>query len=202
MTRPVLAIDADGVMLDLHHGVSVAWERAFGMPPREKDPHAYWPQDRWDIGPLEGEAAARFRACFDEPFWSALPALPGAIDACTRLHDAGHELVCITALRPHLQEARLRNLRSLGFPIERVIAVGSTEGARSPKADAIELVDPVAFVDDYLPYLRGLPPKVHTALVVRAATGSPNTGEELSLAKSIHRDLADFADHWLSREAR
>ena len=47
--------------------------------------------------------------------------------------------------------------------------------------------------------MRGLPGHVHTALVLRAPNGSPNTGADMALAKSVHGDLADFADHWLSR---
>ena len=40
---------------------------------------------------------------------------------------------------------------------------------------------------------------VHTALVLRAPNGSPNSGPELALARSIHQDLPGFADYWLSR---
>ena len=199
MNKPVLALDADGVLVDLHAAVAMAWERAFGERPRERDPLAYWPKDRWQIEWPQGDALDRFRACFDEELWSSLPALPGAVDACHRLHDAGHELVCVTALRPHLESARLRNLRTLGFPIERVIATGSTEGERSPKAEAISALAPAAFVDDYLPYLRGIPSSVHAALVLRAPNGTPNTGEEMRLAHSLHEDLAGFAAHWLGR---
>ena len=56
---------------------------------------------------------------------------------------------------------------------------------------------PVAFVDDYVAYLRGIPTEVHTALVLRAPNGSPNVGDELKLARSVHQDLAAFATHWL-----
>ena len=61
----------------------------------------------------------------------------------------------------------------------------------------IAALRPVAFVDDYIPYLRGMPTEVHCALVLRAPHGSPNVGEELRLARSQHQDLAAFADHWL-----
>jgi hypothetical protein len=93
--------------------------------------------------------------------------------------------------------ARLDNLKALGFPIRRVLATGHVEGERSPKADAIEALRPVAFVDDYIAYMRGVPAYVHTALVLRAPNGSPNVGDELRLARSVHQDLAGFADHWL-----
>ena len=147
---------------------------------------------------LDAARMQRFKAEFGEHFWSTVPAMAGAIEACHRLHDAGHELVCVSALELRYQAARLRNLRDLGFPIERVIATGHDDTGRSPKAAAIEELRPAAFVDDYLPYLRGVRDDVHTALVIRAPNGSPNTGEELRLARSVHQDLAAFAGHWLN----
>ncbi len=126
-----------------------------------------------------------------------MPAIDGAIDACHRLHDAGFELVCVSALDAPFEAARLRNLRDHGFPIERVIATGNATGERSPKADAITELDPEVFVDDYLPYFRGIPEHVHTALVLRAPNGSPNFGDELRLARSTHDDLGRFASSWL-----
>jgi phosphoglycolate phosphatase-like HAD superfamily hydrolase len=200
MARPLIALDADGVLLDFHLGYASAWERAFGVVPAERDPLAYWPMDRWDVERLpDAERRGRFRAAFDAHFWTTVPAIAGAVEACHRLHDAGHELVCVSALDLEFEAARLRNLRDLGFPIERVIATGNAAGERSPKAEAIEALRPIAFVDDYLPYLRGLPGDVHTALVLRGPNGSPNVGAELSLAKSIHDDLSGFASHWLAR---
>ncbi|GAA4414797.1 HAD family hydrolase [Quisquiliibacterium transsilvanicum] len=201
MPKPLIALDADGVLLDFHLGYAGAWERAFGERPRERDPLAYWPMDRWEVDRLDEAGRARMRAVLDEHFWSTMPPLPGAVDACHRLHDAGFELVCVSALESAYEAARLRNLRDRGFPIERVIATGNASETRSPKADAIEALRPVAFVDDYLPYLRGVPGQVHTALVLRAPNGSPNTGEEVTtLARSVHQDLVEFVDHWLAQE--
>ena len=199
MARPLIALDADGVLLDLHLGYASAWQRAFGHAPAERDPLAYWPMDRWQVERLDGQRRAKFRAVFDEHFWSTMPAIPGAIDACHRLQQAGFDLVCVSALDLEFEAARLRNLRELGFPIERVIATGNAEGERSPKADAIESLRPVAFVDDYVQYMRGVPEHVHTALVLRAPNGSPNVGADMALAKSVHPNLAGFAEHWLAR---
>jgi phosphoglycolate phosphatase-like HAD superfamily hydrolase len=203
MNRPILAIDADGVLVDLHIGYARAWQAAFGERLVERDPQAYWPMDRWGVGPIDAEQRLQLRAQFERPeLWASLPAIEGAVDACHRLFDAGYELVCVTALESRFQRARLDNLKSLGFPIRRVIATGHVEGERSPKADAIAALRPVAFVDDYIAYLRGMPTEVHTALVLRAPNGSPNVGDELKLARSVHQDLADFADHWLGTPAR
>ena len=199
MARPLIALDADGVLLDFHLGYASAWQRAFGRAPAERDPLAYWPMDRWRVERLDAAQRVTFRAAFDEHFWTTVPAIDGAIEACHRLHRAGFDLVCVSALEAEFEAARLRNLRALGFPIGRVIATGNAEGKRSPKADAIEVLQPVAFVDDYAPYMRGVPRHVHTALVLRAPNGSPNVGAELALAKSVHADLAAFTDHWLKR---
>jgi len=199
MARPLIALDCDGVLLDFTLGYASAWQRAFGHAPAERDPLAYWPMDRWHVERLDTAQRAVFRAAFDEHFWTTMPPISGALEACHRLNEAGFDLVCVSALELAFESARLRNLRDLGFPIERVIATGNAEGARSPKVDAIETLRPIAFVDDYIAYLRGMPEHVHTALVLRAPNGSPNVGAELSLAKSVHDDLAAFTDHWLSR---
>jgi hypothetical protein len=195
----VIALDADGVLLDFHRGYAGAWERAFGSAPLERDPDAYWPIDRWQVDRLDAERRTHFRRHFDDRFWSTVPVIAGALEACQRLHDAGFDLVCVSALDVEYEDARLRNLRDHGFPIERVVATGNAEGDRSPKAQAIVHLKPLAFVDDYLPYLRGLPADVHTALVLRALNGSPNAGADMVLAKSVHRDLGDFAQFWLTR---
>jgi len=199
MARPLIALDADGVLLDFHLGYASAWQRAFGVAPAERDPLAYWPMDRWEVDRLDPARRLQFRAAFDEHFWTTVPAIAGAVDACHRLRDAGFDLVCVSALELEFEAARLRNLRDLGFPIERVIATGNAAGERSPKADTIAALQPIAFVDDYVPYMRGVPAHVHTALITRAPNGSPNTGVDMALAKSIHDDLAGFADHWLAR---
>ncbi|MDQ6628434.1 MAG: HAD family hydrolase [Pseudomonadota bacterium] len=199
MVKSVLALDADGVLLDFHLGYAGAWQRAFGSAPKERDALAYWPMDRWHVDRLDDVRRAHFRQHFDHAFWTTVPAMVGAVEACHRLHDAGFDLVCVSALDSQFEASRLRNLRELGFPIERVIATGNAAGERSPKADAIAALDPQAFVDDYLPYMRGIPAHVHSALILRAPNGSPNQGAELVLAKSVHEDLAGFADYWLAR---
>ena len=201
MKKPVIALDADGVLLDYHAAYARAWERAFGTYPRERDPQAYWAVDRWAVELLEGERLTHFSSCFDEALWSSMLPIAGALEACLALHDAGHTLVCVSALDARHADARSRNLREAGFPIEIVVATGHASVNRSSKADAIATLRPVAFVDDYLPHLVGIDPAVHTALVTRQPNGSPNTGENLSAARSLHADLGDFARWWLEKHS-
>lgn len=198
--KPRIALDADGVLLDYHVAYRQAWAKAFGTLPAVRDPQAYWPLDRWDVRRLEGAELATFRDCFDHLYWSSIPAIPGALDACHALVAAGYELVCVSAIEAGFHGARLKNLRDVGFPIERLIATANDGGEVSPKAAALHELKPVAFVDDFLPYLRGIPSDVHAALILREPNGSPNTGENLVWAHSRHRDLADFAKWWLAQE--
>ncbi|HYD62837.1 MAG TPA: HAD family hydrolase [Noviherbaspirillum sp.] len=200
--KPIIALDADGVLLDYHHAYARAWAKAFGTLPSLRDPLAYWPIDRWDVRRLAGDELAQFRACFDHQYWSTIPAIAGAVDACHALVAAGYELVCVSAIEAQFEMARLQNLRDGGFPIARVIATSHAGIDVSPKAVALRELKPVAFVDDFLPYLRGIPAQIHAALVLREPNGSPNAGDGLAWAHSQHADLAAFAAWWLNRQER
>lgn len=195
----VIALDADGVLLDYHHAYAQAWSKAFGSRPALRDPQAYWPIDRWNVQRLTGVELDHFRTYFDEHYWSSIPAIPGALEACCALSSAGFELVCVSAIQEQFQVARLDNLRRCGFPIERVIATSNAGLYISPKAAALQELKPIAFVDDFLPYLRGIPADVHAALILREPNGSPNVGDDLALAHSCHMDLAEFANWWINR---
>jgi phosphoglycolate phosphatase-like HAD superfamily hydrolase len=198
MQNRIIALDADGVLLDYNLGYAAAWKRAFGIYPKEVDPNAYWAQNRWDVERLDGDRLEHFRASFDETFWESLYALPGAIQACKDLKSAGYLLVCVSALTGRFVAARKRNLRQLGFPIETVIATGKYAEGMSPKAVALNLLSPAVFVDDYLPYMAGVRPGIHRALITRDPNGSPNAGEALQSVASKHNNLKEFSDWWLS----
>lgn len=203
--QPVLALDADGVLLDYHAGYRLAWKEAFGEWLSEEDPSAYWAPDRWGARRLTDQAELdHLRSCFDAQFWSSLPAMEGALKACQDLDAAGYRLVCVTALSPNFTRERLGNLKALGFPIEEVVATGEhweimagSESPLSPKARSLREINPVAFVDDHAPFLRGVPTSVHCALVLGSPNGSPNVGADLELAHSQHTSLLDFSKYWL-----
>lgn len=69
----------------------------------------------------------------------------------------------------------------------------------SPKAAALWELQPVVFVDDFLPYLRSIPDNIHAVLILRELNGSPNVGANLGWAHSRHTDLANFTLWWLNR---
>ncbi len=195
-----IALDCDGVLLDYNTAYSKAWFNVFGERLVLNNPRSYWPMERWNARRLVSNELEQFRSAFDVEFWSTIPAVPGALEACERLADQGYNLVCVTALPERFADARAQNLQDLGFPISRVITTGAEIAGGSPKAQTIAELSPVAFVDDYAPYLVGVVPPVHLALILRDPVGSPNVGELLDIPDSSHADLLDFANWWLSRE--
>ena len=199
MTKPLIALDCDGVLLDLNLAYAKAWHGYSGSYPTEVDPDGYWHFNRWDVPRLSGEQLEHFRQFFDAEFWSSVPPIEGAVEACLRLHESGHELVCVTALEDKFADARLTNLRAHGFPIDRVYATGHQAGTVSPKAEVIHQLRPAAFVDDYLPYLDGINAEIHTALILRGPNGSPNVGPALATVNSTHADLTKFSEWWLRK---
>lgn len=201
--KAVIALDGDGVLFDYHQAYQEAWAKAFGAIPAVRDPQAYWPLDRFEVRRVAGEEMTLFRRQFNEEFWSSIPPISGAVDACHALAAAGFELVCVSAIDPIYQAARQENLRKCGFPIDRVIATSNKVTIDlSPKAQALRDLEPVAFVDDYLPFLKGIPAHIHAALILREPNGSPNAGEDLVHAHSRHADLAGFAAWWLEEVAQ
>lgn len=91
-----------------------------------------------------------FYAVWDVEAWRTMPVVDGSLEACHRLHQAGYELVCVTSMAPQFTNDRLENLRSHGFPIDRVISTGydGENPSNNPKRKVIEELHPIVFVDD------------------------------------------------------
>ena len=203
MSRPIIAIDADGVLVDYNTAYAGAWERAFGSRPQEADPTAYLAINRWDVPWLDPADVVKFRTVFDFEYWSTIPAMPGAIDATKMLYNAGYELTCVSAVPNEWAAARLQNLHDLGMPIRTVFGVDATSKPvdRSPKADILAKLKPVAFIDDYLPYFNGVT-GTHRALLDRSPMAADNPKKKfehlLSSVDSTHANLFDFACWWVA----
>lgn len=196
-TKKLIALDADGVLLDYNAAYAIAWKNTFGTLPKEVNPNAYWPIDRYGVPRLSGADLSKFRNSFDEKFWSSIPLIDGAKEACFSLLRLGYELICITALPAKFLDARRANLIEHGLPIKEVRAVEHSESVViSPKADLLNELMPCAFVDDYLPYFKGVSKKIHKALVLREQDGSPNVGDGLVSITTSHENLLSFAKFW------
>lgn len=96
------------------------------------------------------EEKAAFEEVWTEWGWRSMPTYDRSVEACHRLHQAGYELVCVTAMPCKFIAHRLENFRAHGFPIDRVIsgAYDPVNFNYNPKKAIIEELHPVAFVDD------------------------------------------------------
>jgi hypothetical protein len=83
------------VLLDYNGAYPSAWSKAFGETPVLADPLAYHPVDRWGVPRLEGTRLEQLRRAFDHEFWSSIEPMPGALEACEKLVNAGFDLVRI-----------------------------------------------------------------------------------------------------------
>ena len=68
MVKPIIALDADGVLLNYHVAYRNAWYKAFNQLPALKDSNAYWPIDRWEVRKLDGDELIHFRSFFNKKF--------------------------------------------------------------------------------------------------------------------------------------
>jgi phosphoglycolate phosphatase-like HAD superfamily hydrolase len=207
MPQPLIALDADGVLLDYHAGYAMAWQNAFGETLSVRDPQGYHPMQYWNVPQLSAEGQQHLRQYgFTEEVWSTMPALPGAVLACQQLRELGYRLECVTALPAKWQQARAVNLAQLGFELDAVHAVGierhgADKVAGNPKRDCIAHLAPAFFVDDYLAYFQGVPTGVWRALIDVRPNGSPNHDPALEPPHSRHPSLLAFA-LWRMRQQR
>lgn len=199
-SRPVesllIALDADGVLLDYNRQFGKVWGDHFGQAPVCVEPRAYHATTYWGVQAPANDHP--FWSAFDQGGWSSMPAMDGAVEACQRLVAAGHRLVCVTSMPTHREAERLANLKALGFPIERVIATGHCKDkTANPKKAAIEALGPDWFVDDELRKLKELL-AVRCVLVDPEHPDSPNEGQDSSYLAMRVRNLAEFADRLLA----
>lgn len=194
--KRIIALDADGVLLDYNKTAARVWERAFGVYPAMRDPKAYHFRNVYAMDLVDDGMRAKYYATFARIGWRNMPAMPGAVEACQRLHDMGYELQVVSSMPTAFAAQRRDNLRDLGMPIAGVTATGRAKGGGNPKMAALLDFMPVAFVDDLLCNFEGVHDKMHCALIHWDSVDNPNEAHEHVLKASTHTDMLDFADYW------
>lgn len=193
----LIALDADGVLVNYNEAFGRMWERFFNTKLTCVEPRAYHATTYWGVEAPEFNHP--FWEFFDNHGWEDMPAMPDAVDACHRLVEAGHRLVCVTSMPSHRHASRLANLRALGFPIDQVIATGHcADRTANPKKAAIEALGPDWFVDDELRKLKDLP-GVKCVLVDPVHPDTPNAGQDDRYLALRVPSLAAFTDYLISR---
>lgn len=197
VNRPIIALDADGVLLNYNIAYGAIYMEHFGATLEVVDTTAYHATNYWGV--RNPERGHPFWDIFAAKGWRNMQAMAGAREACELLHEAGYKLVCVTSMPSDKQADRLANLQELGFPIEEVVATGSRFGfAGNPKKEAIEALKPLYFVDDELRKLKDLPASVRCVLVDPQHPDSPNTGQEDGHLHMRVASLLEFAHQLLA----
>lgn len=186
--KPVIALDADGVLLDYHTAV-IKLMKELGQEP-ELDLPCYDLNNQIKNCPPKGH---EFWKLFREKGWEIMDPLPGAQAACHWLHDNGFKLVCVSALPPKNADNRLKNLRKLGLPIEKVYATGTSRGDVfvNPKKNIISSIGASVFVDDDYRYLSDVK-SCQRVLIDRGFHDSPNKKFDIHRTVNVHSSLYEW----------
>jgi hypothetical protein len=174
--KPLIALDADGVLLDYNAHFSQVWQKAFGETLTTQCEPRYHATHQYGVSLSNERTRQAFFDAFDERAWESLPALPGAVQATQLLSNLGFSLVCVTSMPSKYAQARHTNLKNLGMPIEAVYATGRdrSQPNENPKKSTIDRLSPVYFVDDLIENFLGLSSHVQKILLHKSAPDSPN----------------------------
>lgn len=154
-----IALDVDGVLVNYRLAYAKRWQRAFGVLPAVKNPNGYKLWDHLDIEYLDPKRLEHFESFNDSEYWTTMPIIPSALQACHDLHAAGHELIAVTACPYWFADERAENLKA--FPLTEIYCVGNEESRGrthviSPKAEILAELKPDSFVDDFIDYFSGV----------------------------------------------
>lgn len=148
---------------------------------------------------MNDEEKAEFDRQWDSEGWRSMPIHDGAIDACHLLHNAGYELVCVTAMPSRFIEHRRENFRAHGFPIEQVLSSGydAHNFHFNPKRRIIEELNPVIFVDDLRRNFKDIQ-DVQTKFVFidHQCPDDPNANEQI-FYHAKYSSLIEFVEEFL-----
>lgn len=191
--RKILALDADGVVLDYNAQACSMWEKAFGsqVQPRDHPTGHHFPQRFHTERLAIPEDYLHFQKVFAaNDGWRTMRALPHALEGCRLLDRAGYDIHIVTAMPLEYQHQRVENLANLGFPIAKVHATGRGDGWNNPKKEILLQLKPVAFLDDLLDNFREVNHLLHCGLL--DWHGLTN---ETSLQASTHQNVMQFAQY-------
>ena len=225
LPKPIIALDADGVLLDYRLSFGSIYNHHFKVELEVKDPNAFHADQFWGVETPERDALF-WKDFITQDAWGKMEALPGAVEACHKLVELGFELVCVTSMPFEYQDRRLHNLQELGFPIERVIAVGKNSknldvanhpieakaeqaGEKhpnrpfkdplfNPKKVAIDDLKPEWFVDDEFRKLQGIE-GVGLVLLDPGYSDTPNVNVSPNHVSVQVENLLEFST-WLERK--
>jgi len=142
VNKPLIVLDADGVLLDLNE----AWRRQAEIILNKTislQSNCFEMTSRYALSPKEEEIV------WENLVWYNFPPIPTAVNAIKALINSGFSLHVVTAIAFPNHQSRKEDLVKLGVKVENIHCVGFNES----KIDALTKLSPIAFVDDRLKYV-------------------------------------------------
>ena len=187
-----IVLDADGVLLDYNERMARIYEKALGRTLSVvKESHHFTTMYGVTFTPEDKKAVF---ALFDTEGWTNMPAIKGSVEATQALHNAGHELVCLSSMPAQFVEARTSNFKTLGIPLERVIGSGRDDQDTNPKAAHLIELQPDIFVDDQLRNFKDVPDSICKVWIDNKYHDSPDVGLDTSVADFRFHSLKEFSE--------
>ncbi len=155
MTKPIMLIDCDMVLLNFNKAIANAYKDKFNKELKLVDPQAFKAIKMYGLDALPPEEQTFMKTVTDDPkFWQTMPPMDGAVEFSQKL--AEHfELVILTSMPVRFEEDRMKNLQDLGMPISRVVAVARIND-ENPKKALAQGIGAVLFIDDLAHNFTGL----------------------------------------------
>lgn len=187
----IIVLDADGVLLDYNQKMADICEKALGIKlGKMKHFHHFTNAANFKMTKLQ---AKEVFALFDIQGWNSMPAIEGSVEACKALHQAGHQLVCLSSMPERFIKDRQANLLNLGMPVEKVIGSGRDDSETNPKAAHLQEIRPDIFVDDQLRNFQNIPSNICKVWIDHRYSDCPNLGMDRSIADFRFLSLHEFS---------
>lgn len=194
----IIALDGDGVLFDYNEMYAQVWEKAFGKKPEKNPVRAYHVRNQYAMDFMSADHKKHFHDVFSTHGWENMMPLPGAVQACQKIHNLGFSLVIVSTMPSEHKEKRLSNAKKYDMPIAHIHTADKDIDDLgldfyNPKKSIIEALRPVAFLDDLLINLYQLNTSTHKAWLRWDTFDNPNSPEHISWADSIHDNMTEFA---------
>jgi len=142
MTDSIIALDADGVLLDLNEAWRAQACDILNRPVSLRH-QAFEMTRRYGISAKEEELV------WQSFHWSDFPTIDGAAEGVEQLHALGREIHVITAIAREHRDLRLDNLSHLNIPAENIHCTGFNQS----KSHVLQTLRAHVYVDDRPEYV-------------------------------------------------
>lgn len=189
--RSIIALDADGVILNFHDKFALAASEILNRPIHELN-SSYSLERRFGI--TSDELTRVWDHFAQSQYWRTIEPLDGAIAAIQDLRKSGHdEIHVVTAIPEKHRLDRHHNFKRIGFEPHAIHCVEHT--TRYAKVPPIEAIRPLVFVDDRIEHLHS---NQSVPILVHIDYGDEQFPDPHARVDATVRSLRQWTDDFLN----